>query len=541
MKDSKKIRLHIGSIVKKMDRHAINFDHPLQRASEQWSSVMKGNLISDILQENPIPDLVFAEQEIHEAPITWGIDGKQRCTNIRDFINNGYSISKNIDRYMIEYAVPVLDEDGIQMRDEDNIVIHKTEVCDIRGKKFKALPKELQERILDYGFDIVLYYDCSEENLAYHIKRYNEGRAMNAEQKGITRIGTHFASVVKNISSMSFFEDGIGKYTNSQFKNGKIYRIIVESIMTTRFLNNWFKDYGEICEYIKENATNEDFEEFRSLVESLEDLVEPEVGQMFDSKYSFLWFGLYARFVKLGVNDDKFNEFMLEFNKGIPRDDKGNILTKEAMSGLCIKEIEGVSFEGLLKNTSTKDTNVVKTRIDFLTKLMCDYLSVAVPNFEENCVCLSDDVFTLENSPVELQDFAQNFINDSKAIECLMLSSDSPYSNFSVEKLQDMVNWYIKNGSKELLDNCIFYKEIVIDNGVEEDDVNLPLYVYAVKYMEESGAQIDIDEWMTQFKITAFKEIEADQNNKPSLSSTIALKTSEIIKNIQEYEREVNE
>ena len=86
MKDSKKIRLHIGSIVKKMDRHAINFDHPLQRASEQWSSVMKGNLISDILQENPIPDLVFAEQEIHEAPVTWGIDGKQRCTNIKDFV-----------------------------------------------------------------------------------------------------------------------------------------------------------------------------------------------------------------------------------------------------------------------------------------------------------------------------------------------------------------------------------------------------------------------------------------------------------------------
>ena len=212
---------------------------------------------------------------------------------------------------------------------------------------------------------------------------------------------------------MAFFEDGIGKYTNSQFKNGKIYRIIVESVMTTRFLDNWFKDYGEICEYIKESATDEDFEEFRSLVESLEDLVEPEVGQMFDSKYSFLWFGLYARFVKLGVNDDKFNKFMLELNKGIPRDDKGNILTKEAMSGLCIKEIEGVSFEGLLKNTSTKDTNVVKTRIDFLTKLMCSYLGVVVPNFEENCVCLSDDGFTLENAPAELQEFAQNFVDDS--------------------------------------------------------------------------------------------------------------------------------
>ncbi len=48
-------------------------------------------------------------------------------------------------------------------------------------------------------------------------------------------------------------------------------------------------------------------------------------------------------------------------------------------------------------------------------------------------------------------------------------------------------------------------------------------------------------EWLEQFKAIAFNEIETDVNNKPSLSSTIALKTSEIIKNIQDYEREANE
>lgn len=532
MKDSKKIRLHIGSIVKKMDRHAINFDHPLQRASEQWSTVMKGNLISDILQENPIPDLVFAEQEIHDAPITWGIDGKQRCTNIRDFINNGYSISKNIDRYMIEYAVPVLDEDGIQTRDEDGIVIHKTEVCDIRGKKFKALPKELQERILDYGFDIVLYYDCSEENLAYHIKRYNEGRAMNAEQKGITRIGTHYASMVRNISSMAFFEDGIGKYSNSQFKNGKIYRIIVESIMTTRFLNHWFKDYGEICEYIKENATNEDFEEFRSLVESLEDLVDPSVGQMFDSKYSFLWFGLYSRFIKLGVDDDKFNEFMLELNRGIPRDEKGNILTKEPMSCLCVKELDGVSFEGLLKNTSTKDTNVVKTRIDFLTKLMCDYLGVDIPN---------DDVSDEMNE--ELVEFSNNFKNEEVALQTLILTTDNhSYNDFEKDALEGIIRWYKRYGNKTVLDDCLSYKSYLDDVGIEDADVNLPLYVYAVKYIFDNDIDIDIDEWLTEFKEFSFREIDSNENNIFTANSTIVMKQQEIISNINQYiSKEENE
>lgn len=526
MKDSKKIRLQIGSIVKKMDRHAINFDHPLQRASEQWSCVMKGNLISDILQENPIPDLVFAEQEIHGAPVTWGIDGKQRCTNIKDFINNGYSISKNVDRYMIKYAVPVLDEDGIQKRDEDGIVIHKAEVCDIRGKKYKNLPKELQERILDYGLDIVLYYDCSEENLAYHIKRYNEGRAMNAEQKGITRIGTHFASVVRNISSMAFFEDGIGNYTDGQFKNGKINRIIVESVMTTRFLNEWAKDFGDNCDYIKNNATNEDFEEFRGLVESLEDIVEPVVGKMFDSKDSFLWFGLYSKFTKLDINEDKFNEFMLKINDGIVRDKRGNISKTEPMTGICTVEIDGTTLEELLKNSSTKDVNIVKTKIDFLTKLMCSYFGVEVPEDEDNG----------DNMNEELTEFAEDFGNRDIAIEALMLTTDKhSYNDFKPETISNMIKWYKQHGNKTMLKDCLSYKSYLEDVGIKETDINLPLYVFGVKYIFDNDIDIDIDEWLAVFKKTAFIEIDKDDSNIFEDNSTIVMKQQEVISNINQF------
>ena len=92
-----------------------------------------------------------------------------------------------------------------------------------------------------------------------------------------------------------------------------------------------------------------------------------------------------------------------------------------------------------------------------------------------------------------------------------------------------------------MLNDCLFYKEIAIDNGIAEDDTNLPLYIYAVKYIEDNEIQIDTDEWLEAFVKTAFEDIEADPSNEPSLSSTIALKTSEIIKHIQDYEREVNE
>ena len=526
MKDSKRIQLTISSIIKKMERHAISFDHPLQRASEQWSKVMIGNLISDILQDNPIPDLVFAEQTIHDAPITWGIDGKQRCSNIQLFLNNKYKISDKIDRYMIEYPVPVLDENGEPCRDEDNIVIHELHTCDIRKKKFKDLPKELQERFLDYGFYIVLYLDCSEENIAYHIKRYNEGRQMNPAQKGMTRLGVHFANIVKNISSMSFFEDAIGNYKPSQFKNGVINRVIVESLMTTRYLSKWTKDYAEVCDFIKKNARNEDFEIFREYVDRLEECVTENVGKIFNAKDSFLWFGLFAKFSMLDLGDERFIEFMEELSKGLAS-------KTEEMSGLCIKEINGVSFANLLENDATKDKTVVQKRVEFLTELMCDYFGVEIP---VEIVEIDEEV-SFENCSEELQEFALEFTTDELAAQTLVLVSGSPRNSFEDDAITETLKWIeMQENEAEILKDCLFYKRHL--NGIiEEDDTNLPFYVYAIKYIYTNELDVKIDEWLRVFKDIAF----IDDDNETASNSTIMLKQSEIIKNIETYLKEYEE
>lgn len=61
LEKSKDGQLGIFSIIKKIDSMTIRFNHPLQRSSEQWDSKTKGNLVSDILQGNPIPEIVLAE------------------------------------------------------------------------------------------------------------------------------------------------------------------------------------------------------------------------------------------------------------------------------------------------------------------------------------------------------------------------------------------------------------------------------------------------------------------------------------------------
>lgn len=356
LEKSKPDRLSIASIIKKMDRHTIRFDHPLQRESEQWASpAMKGNLISDILQGNPIPPLVFAEQIVNGVAIIWDIDGKQRCTNAYSFRKNGFKISKNIRRYMIEYQSPIVDENGHVKMDADGFPTYVRKEFDIRGKKFSDLPEELQDRFDDYNFEIVQYLNCSSEDIAYHIARYNEGKPMTVSQKGTTRLGEEYAGLVKRISNRSFFKD-VGNYKMAEYRNGTVNRVVIEGIMAANYLEDWKKKQEEMCEYIKNHASARDFEHFEDMVKRLEIVVRGDVSDVFNSKDSFLWFGLFARFIKEEAEDEKFVDFLCEFVRELHE-----------------KPIDGVTFDEL-NGKATKDKSVVLARMRHLEKLLSLYL-----------------------------------------------------------------------------------------------------------------------------------------------------------------------
>lgn len=388
MEKSKPDRMSVSSIIKKIDKHTIRFDHPLQRESEQWSPSMKSNLISDILQGNPIPALVFAEQIVNGIAIIWDLDGKQRCTNVYSFVKNTYKISKNVRRFMIEYQAPIVDEKGELVLDNCGFPIYEKKEFDIRGKKFYDLPEELRDKLCDYNFEIVQYLNCSSDDIAYHIARYNEGKSMTAPQKGITRLGEEYAGIVKSISNMTFFKD-MGGYKISEFKNGTVNRVVIESVMVINFLDNWKKTQEDMCAFLKEEATVADFDEFEEIVYRVEDMVgrleeteSDRISEMFNSKDSFLWFGLFAKFIDLDVADELFANFMLEFAQSLHN-----------------KKINGAESYDDLKG-SNKDKNVVIGKIAHLEKLLYIYIGINKDDI------LVDDilVFVQENVNPEITD-----------------------------------------------------------------------------------------------------------------------------------------
>lgn len=436
LEKSKPDKLCIASINKKIERHTIRFDHPLQRESEQWSPAMKGNLISDILQGNPIPPLVFAEQVANGLAIIWDLDGKQRCTTAYSFSKDAFKITKNIRRWLIAYQTSVKGKDGTEIFDKSGFPVYEKQEFDIRGKKYSELPEELQDRFKEYNFEIVQYLNCSSEDIAYHIARYNEGKPMTVSQKGLTRLGEKFATMVKSISGMPFFRD-YGGYKVSEGGNGTVNRVVVESVMAANFLEHWKKKQEDMCEFIKDNATAEDFDSFEDLVERITRAGTEETFNMFDSKDSFMWFGLFARFVKTGFDDSRFIEFMAEFSRSLHR-----------------REINGKSFDDL-NGKATKDKAVVLNKINHLEKLMNEYLGTgkeAGPVDGEKSILefLRDTVspgITQEDFSLYqeiLEDLSLNVDHSSKLLEEANRPSLLALVAYSIEKDMDLDIWIVE-------------------------------------------------------------------------------------------------
>lgn len=560
----------IREILRKKGRGTISIHHALQRQPGQWSSADKAGYISDILQGLTIDPLKIGEENLYGAKILWVLDGVQRLTIAEAFINNEFSVSSTVERYMIEYFVSILDEDGLPTFDEDGKPVLERREFDIRRKKFKQLPAELQEEFMEYKFTVVFHPDCTSETIAYHLKRYNAGKPMNTVQKGFTYIGDRWGNAVRNISALSFFTDGVGKYTLNDSRAGNIDRVVIESIMTTRHLNDYCKNFKDNTKYLEQNATADDFEYFRGLVERLAENVDSTVGQMFDKTNSFLWFGLYGKFDKIGLTDEQFNAFMLKLNKGMyTKDEDGKIVKDAPMTGICVREIDGITFEKLWEkmNWSTKDTDIVKTRIAFLTKLACSYFGVEMPvdEVEESVVeeDISESVETAETTTTssctpsifaeettdeddndieihndELEDFATEFIDNNTAIESLILTTKGHnIADFTQESLFEMIDWYEDNGNQKMLDDCLGYKSYLEDADIDNNDRNVPFYVWAAKYAfermdEDINLDVDIAEWLNEMYQTAFREIDSEE------AKTIAEKKQEVVNHFNKYIRE---
>ena len=437
----------IESLSKQLRQHRLRDNHPLQRTSGQWNLLTKSELISDILQGNSLLQIVISEEIKAGIIMHWLIDGKQRSTNLKDYLEDGFAISKNVQRYMIEYQSDKTDEDGNVILNEDGFPIPESKVFDIRGKKFSQLPEELQDKFRDYQVPVLLNLNCTKKDIAYDIARFNRCRPMNVSQSGWLGLEESYAEYVDKILKMDFFKVDCNKssYSSTNIKNGSLRRIIIEAIMTSKYLNHFDKDFGKMCAYLTENANESVFIDFYLTLEKLSNVLRGDTSDIFNNKNSFLWFALFDKFLEYSVEDDKFNEFIQEFK-----------------ATLHNKEIDGVTYDCLNGQKGTKDRSSVTKRFNHLLTLMREYLhiedSVEESTEEPESEVVENDLFdteTVEESP-----------------EKPVITEVTEHSAIGNTEIEHVSGEVVDNDTLDFVKECVDKNVTNIDVSYYEDDLN---------------------------------------------------------------------
>lgn len=430
----------IDSISKQLQKKRIRDDHILQRHSGQWKGFAKSELISDILRGKSLTQIIISEEIKNKVRMQWLIDGKQRCTTLDDYLHDGFAISKNVKNYNIKYQVPVLNEDGSEKLNEEGFPITDFKECDIRGKKFSKLPEELQDIFRDRQIPVLYNMNCTKKDIADDIARFNRSRPMTAAQNGWLGLDESFAEFVENIVKMQFFQPEFegSSYTRGNHTSSVIRRVVVESIMVSDFIDS-FGDFDKMCEFLSEEAGDSNFTEFYSLIERLTVVADPFVSKLFNAKDSFLWFGLFSKFTTLGVEDEKFIDFLAEFS--ISDEMQKKEINGESYINLCIDKNTG-------KSRSTKDKSIVIAKINLLENLMYDFLHIKK---EENVLDTEEiqvagiDITSSNN--VSVLDFVRKNVDDKLApddVELYEVSLDD-YTVEIDESAKQMVDEHVKS------------------------------------------------------------------------------------------------
>ena len=355
----------LEAIKKKLEKHRLRDDHPLQRESGQWDGKMKSELISDILQGRSLLPIIISEEIKNAIILHWLIDGKQRCTTTEDYMNDGFAISKQVQIFNINYQTDKVDENGNVILTEDGFPIPENKTFDIRNKKFSQLPEELQDKIKEYQMPVMLNLNCKKKEIAYDISRFNRGRTMNKAQNGWTGLDETFAEYVDNILKLDMFKVDSKKsqFTKQNYTSGSMRRTVVEAIITTFFAEKYSSNFRDMCEYLTNESSESNFIDFYVFMERLNSVISEKASYLFNAKNAYLWMALFVKYTELNIPDEKFSDFLDEF-----------------VNVLHSREINGATYDEIDSEKHTKDKNYTIRKMNIMLDILYTYFNVDLEN-----------------------------------------------------------------------------------------------------------------------------------------------------------------
>lgn len=391
-----------------------------------WKTIING-LIVTILTDDYIPPIILAEEENTQLNI---VDGGSRTAAFMMYRYGNHRISSSVEDSIISYKKKVK---------ENGKIIWEDATFDIKGKTYDQLPEELKKKFNGYQIETVIHEHCDKNKIATYIKRYNEHSSMNTNQKAFTYIDK-FANQIRKIMDSDFFLN-CNDYTDNDKEKGVIERIIVETIMCINHFDGWSREAKKLFKYINDYGTKKEFDILEEYIYRLGNIVTEDVKDIFNKRDSFIFLTLFDRFTKFEVEDIRFADFLREFKNNLRQ-------TRTNDNGLLFDEIK--------RNNSTKDKTVIADKLDMLETLLAEFLHY---DSKENC---SDSI--------------KKFIAQSLDMDVNVINDDMDFYSESLDTL-------LENTVK--LDSKLRNKE------------NRPSLLAMVVYSYKED--IDLDNWMTEY------------------------------------------
>lgn len=204
-------------------KETLNFDHPIQRQSAQWTNLQQSLLVHSILANYPVPAVYVEKTDSAEtddkgkAIYKYSVlDGKQRMTTVFSFINGEYALNEE---------TPAAEIEG--------------ETYELAGKTFEELDEDVKQELLRFKFSIFAFEDATDDEIEEIFFRLNNSTPLSKPQKARPLMGTENARFINSILTGSFFTEKCN-FSKLQLRKSDDMCTLLQSMM---LLDHKYNDY----------------------------------------------------------------------------------------------------------------------------------------------------------------------------------------------------------------------------------------------------------------------------------------------------------
>ena len=339
----KNITITVEDAVKKLDSNEYSVDFIAQRSDEQWSDEQKVNLLDSIFCGIILPNMVIVQCEGKDTVI----DGKQRLTTLKNYINNLFALPKDI-----------INKYGYEVDDD---------------KKFDVLSDELQKIILKTEIEITYYENCTREEAILLFNRYNSGTPLSKAQKARGKFSDNTIKWTTEMTDKPIFNAPIVKLTSKQVREEVKPEMLYQGIYLIDcylgingkkrhdFKNLSSDNMNKYCEDTIEHFSDD---ERKSIAETLDYVSKITSKNVKKSLIPFvILFGNYA--INNGISVEDFSGYISRVEKEVLEDDEYKKKCQHGtISKKCVEEKMKwykENFTKVFKEADLSDMELVET------------------------------------------------------------------------------------------------------------------------------------------------------------------------------------